>query len=275
MKYPGFIAIGAIVIALGTSSCNNEDKKEAETKTAGIKEESITYTADSITMNGYVAYDSGSNDKRPVVLVVHEWWGQNDYPRMRAKQLAEMGYLAMAIDLYGNGKTADNPGDAMKLAGPFYGNPQMAKTRFDAALAKIKTYPQAGDKIAAIGYCFGGGMVLTVAKLGDDLAGVVSFHGNLNVVPANKDLLKAKILVCHGADDTYVTPAEVDQFKKQMDSIGASYTFKSYPGAVHAFTNPNATAMHQKFPDLNVMYNAAADSASWKDMKEFFGTIFK
>ena len=93
-------------------------------------------------------------------------------------------------------------------------------------------------------------MVLTMAKLGDDLAGVASFHGNLNIVPANKDLLKAKILVCHGADDTYVTPAEVAQFKKQMDSIGASYTFKSYPGAVHAFTNPNATAMHQKFPDL-------------------------
>jgi len=250
-------------------------KKEAETKTAGIKEENITYTADSVTMTGYVAYDSGSMEKRPVVLVVHEWWGQNDYPRMRAKQLAEMGYLAMAVDLYGNGKTADNPGDAMKLAGPFYGNPQMAKTRFDAALAKIKSYPQAGDKVAAIGYCFGGGMVLTMAKLGDDLAGVASFHGNLNIVPANKDLLKAKILVCHGADDTYVTPAEVAQFKKQMDSIGASYTFKSYPGAVHAFTNPNATAMHQKFPDLNVMYNAAADSASWKDMKEFFSTIFK
>jgi dienelactone hydrolase len=277
MKYPGFIAIGAIVIALGTSSCNNEDKKEGETKTAGIKEENITYTADSVTMNGYVAYDSGSTEKRPVVLVVHEWWGQNDYPRMRAKQLAEMGYLAMAVDLYGNGKTADNPGDAIKLAGPFYGDPQMAKTRFDAALAKIKSYPQAGDKIAAIGYCFGGGMVVTMAKLGDDLAGVVSFHGNLvnNKVPTNKDLLKAKILVCHGADDTYVAPAEVAQFKKQMDSIGASYTFKSYPGAVHAFTNPNATAMHQKFPDLNVMYNAAADSASWKDMKEFFSTIFK
>jgi len=221
-----------------------------------------------------VVYDSGSTEKRPVVLVVHEWWGQNDYPRMRAKQLAEMGYLAMAVDMYGNGKTVDNPDDAGKLAMPFYQNPGMAKTRFDAALAKIKTYPQAGDKVAAIGYCFGGGMVLSMAKLGDDLTGVVSFHGNLNVVPANKDLLKAKVLVCHGADDKFVQQAEVDQFKKQMDSIGASYTFKSYPGATHAFTNPNATAVGEKFK-IPIAYNAAADSASWKDMKDFFGTIFK
>src|SRR5258705_10811845 len=115
-----FIGICTISVALGISSCNNEKKTEPETKTSGIKEENITYTADSVTMNGYVAYDSGSMDKRPVVLVVHEWWGQNDYPRMRVKQLAEMGYLAMAVDMDGNGKTADNPEDAGKLAMQFY-----------------------------------------------------------------------------------------------------------------------------------------------------------
>lgn len=276
MTYLRFIGACTIAVALTLSSCNNEEKKETEVKTSasGIKEENVTYTADSVTMNGYVAYDSSTNDKRPVVLVVHEWWGQNDYPRMRARQLAEMGYLAMAVDMYGNGKTVDNPTDAAKMSGPFYQNPQMAKARFDAALAKIKTFPQAGDKIAAVGYCFGGGMVLTMAKLGDDLTGVVSFHGNLMVVPAKKDLLKAKILVCHGADDKFVQQPEVDAFKKQMDSIGANYTFKTYPGATHAFTNPASTDNGKKF-NLPIAYNAAADSASWKDMKEFFGTIFK
>ena len=277
MKHQSFIGISTIAIVLGISSCNNADKTAPETKTQaskGIKEETVTYNVDSVTMKGFVAFDSGSDDKRPVVLVLPEWWGLNDYPKMRARQLADMGYLAMAVDLYGNGKTVDNPTDAGKLAGPFYQNPQMAKARFDAALAKIKTYPQAGDKVAAIGYCFGGGMVLTVAKLGDDLTGVVSFHGNLNVVPANKDLLKAKILVCHGADDKFVQQPEVDKFKKQMDSIGASYTFKVYPGATHAFTNRAATEMGKKF-NIPIAYNAAADSASWKDMKEFFGSILK
>jgi dienelactone hydrolase len=275
MKPQSFIGICAVAVALSAASCNSEEKTEPETKTRGIKEENITYTADGVTMNGYVAYDSGSTAKRPIVLVVPEWWGLNDYSKGRAKQLAELGYLAMAVDMYGDGKIANNPNDALKLAMPFYQNPAMAKTRFDAAMAKIKTYSQAGDKVAAIGYCFGGGMVLSMAKLGDDLTGVVSFHGNLNVVPANKDLLKSKILVCHGDADSIVKKGEVDLFRKQMDSIGANYTFKTYPGAEHSFTNPNATAMHQKFPALPVGYNAAADTASWKDMKEFFMTIFK
>ncbi|MBL7744380.1 MAG: dienelactone hydrolase family protein [Chitinophagaceae bacterium] len=271
-----FIGICILTVAFSAASCNNEDKQEPETKTPALKEENITYTGDGITMNGFVVYDSNNTEKRPAVLVVHEWWGMNDYAKKRAKELADLGYIAMALDMFGEGRTADNPDSAMKLAGPFYGNKEMAKARFDAALAKLKSYNQVDpNKIAAIGYCFGGAMVLNMAKLGDDLAGVVSFHGNLNVVPANKDLLKAKILVCHGADDPLVPQAEVDQFKKQMDSIGASYTFKAYPGAVHAFTNPAATAVHEKFPNLPVGYNAAADSASWKDMKEFFGTIFK
>jgi dienelactone hydrolase len=274
MRFPSFPGACLIAVALCIASCNSEEKKEPEAKKPAIKEETVSYSIDSVTMNGFVAYDSSNMDKRPVVLIIPEWWGLVDYAKTRAKQLAELGYLAMAIDLYGNGKTADNPTSANNLAGPFYNDPKMAKSRFDAALAKIKTYPQAGDKTAAIGYCFGGGMVLAIAKLGEDLTGVVSFHGNLMVVPANKDLLKAKILVCHGADDKFVQQPEVERFKKQMDSIGANYTFKTYAGASHAFTNPNATAMGQKF-NIPLAYNAAADSASWKDMKEFFGTIFK
>jgi dienelactone hydrolase len=275
MKHRSLFASCLLTVIIFFASCNNEKTTSEETKQPGIKEENVEYTVDSISMNGFVAYDTGSTEKRPVVLVVHEWWGLNDYAKSRARQLAELGYLAIAVDMFGNGKMADNPGDAGKLAMPFYQNISMAKNRFDAALAKIKSYSQAdGDKVAAIGYCFGGAIVLSMAKLGDDLDGVVSFHGNLNVVPANKDLLKAKILVCHGGADPFVPETEVNQFKKQMDSISADYTLKVYPGATHSFTNPNATATGQKF-DIPIAYNAAADSASWKDMKEFFGKIFK
>jgi dienelactone hydrolase len=274
------ILIAATVFSI--SACNNSSEKkestetkETEMKAPAIKGENVSYTSDSTTMIGYTAYDSSTDKKRPVVLIVHEWWGLNDYARSRAKQLAELGYLAMAVDMYGNGTTADNPDAAGKLATPFYMDPKMAKIRFDAALAKIKTYTMADtSQVAAIGYCFGGAQVINMAKLGEDLKGVVSFHGNLTVIPADKSLLKAPMLVCHGADDSFVKPEEVAAFKKQMDSINAVYTFKSYPGATHAFTNPNATPMGEKFK-IPIAYNAAADSASWNDMKAFFGKIFK
>ena len=177
--------------------------------------------------------------------------------------------------MYGNGKIADNPDSAKKLALPFYTNPFMAKANFDAALAKLKTYPQADtNNIAAIGYCFGGAQVLNIARLGENLKGVVSFHGNLQGVPLKKDLLKAKVLVCHGEADQFVKPEEVAAFKRQMDSTGSVYTLKTYPGATHAFTNPASTATGLKFK-MPIAYNAAADSASWKEMKGFFNDIFK
>ena len=190
-------------------------------------------------------------------------------------QLAELGYIAMAVDMYGNGKTADNPDSAGKYAMPFYQNPQMMKTRFDAALEKLKTYSQTdGSKIAVMGYCFGGAQSLNLARMGEDLKGAVSFHGNLIGVPLDKSKLKADILVCHGAADPFVPQDEVNKFKQQMDSAGAKYTFKAYEGATHAFTNPDATAMGEKFK-IPIKYDAAADSASWNDMKEFFGRIFQ
>lgn len=258
------------------SACNTNEKSSTEKETKmSVKEETLNYTADSITMNGFVAFDESTDKKRPVVLIVHEWWGLNDYTKKRAKQLAEMGYLAMAVDMYGNGQQADNPELAGKLAMPFYQNTAMAKARFDAALAKIKTHPAADtNNIAAIGYCFGGAQVLNMARMGENLNGVVSFHGNLVGVPPNKDLLKANILVCHGEADQFVPAEEVASFKRQMDSIGAKYTFKSYPNATHAFTNPEATEKGKKF-GIPIAYNAAADSASWNDMKIFFGQIFK
>ena len=226
-------------------------------------------------MNSYVVYDENIEGKRPAVVVVPEWWGLNDYAKRRANELAELGYIAIAVDMYGNGQTADNPEMATKLSTPFYANPVMAKAHFDAALNKLKSYPQTDTaNIGAMGYCFGGGMVLDVARMGEDLKGIVSFHGNLIGTPADKNLLKAKILILHGADDKFVPQTEVDAFKKQMDSIGVSYGYTSYPGATHAFTNPDATAMGEKFK-LPIAYNAAADTASWKEMKTFFSGVFK
>jgi dienelactone hydrolase len=262
--------------ALFFYACNNNSTQEKEMpRSAVIKEENVSYGNDSAKLTGFVAYDSASAAKRPVVLVVHEWWGLNDYIKSRVKQLAQLGYLAIAVDMYGDGKMGNNPEEAGNLATPFYKNPSLAKSRFEAALEKIKTYSQADtSKIAAIGYCFGGAMVLNMARLGEPLNGVVSFHGNLVGVPADKNLLKAKILVCHGADDQFVKPEEVATFKKQMDSIGADYTFKQYAGATHAFSNPAATEMGQRFK-IPIAYNAAADTASWNEMKDFFGKIFK
>lgn len=265
-------------------ACNNQQTDQQKTSSGidstierevAIKEDSVQYSAGNKIMNGYVAYNANMEGRRPIVLVVHEWWGLNDYPRMRAKQLAEMGYLAMAVDMYGNGQIAGNPQEAQQLAGPFYQSPDLAKARLDAALARIKTYQQADtSRIAAIGYCFGGAVVLNAAKLGADLDGVVSFHGSLGGVPANRDLLKAKVLVCHGGADNFVPQKDVEAFRKSMDAIGADYRFKVYPEATHAFTNPDATETGKKF-NMPITYNQAADSASWNDMKSFFSEIFK
>jgi dienelactone hydrolase len=266
------LAISLFVIA----SCNNSsEKKTTETKMPQLKEENVNYKIDSLNMDGFVVYDSAITGKRPAVLVVHEWWGLNEYAKRRARELAGLGYIAMAVDMYGNGQRADNPELAGKLATPFYKDPAMAKAHFDAALNKLKTYAEVDTaNIGAIGYCFGGGMLLNLARMGEPLKGIVSFHGSLIGTPADKNLLTAKLLVLHGEDDKFVPATEVAAFKKQMDSIGAAYTFKSYPGATHAFSNPDATAMGQKF-QIPIAYNAAADTASWKEMKTFFTGLFK
>jgi dienelactone hydrolase len=252
------------------SSFTREEKVKSS-----IKEENITYVADGVTMKGFIAHDNDMKGKRPAILVVPEWWGLNDYAKNRARQLASLGYIAMAVDMYGNGKIAADPREAQALAGAFYQNPQLGKTRLDAAINKIKEYQQTDPaNIAAIGYCFGGSMVLNSAKLGADLKGVVSFHGGLAGVKPDKNLLKARILVCHGGSDKFVPQYDVDVFKHQLDSVGASYTVNVYPNATHAFSNPDATATGKKF-NMPIEYNAEADKNSWNDMKSFFAALFK
>jgi dienelactone hydrolase len=283
MKYALF-QISIVALGLFISSCVGNKSTgggsaqpgtnaPATTATVDVKEEPVSYTAGGVTMTGFIAYDESAQGTRPLVLVVPEWWGLTDYPRMRAKMLAQMGYVAMAVDMYGDGKVAANPQEAQELALPFYQNPQLAKTRLEAALQKAKTFTQVDTaRTAAIGYCFGGYVALNAAKLGSDLDGVVSFHGSLAGVRPSREM-KAKVLVCHGGADGFVPPAEVASFRKGLDSVGADYQFVVYPDATHAFTNPDATATGKKF-NMPIQYNAAADSASWRDMKAFFARVF-
>ena len=240
-----------------------------------IKGSDVQYSSGGTTLKGYLAYDTAVRGRRPGVLVVHEWWGLNDYPRKRARQLAELGYTALAVDMYGEGKQASHPDDAGKFAGEIMKNMPLAKARFLAALdmlRKEKTVDTA--RIGAIGYCFGGGTVLNLARMGVDLKGVVSFHGSLAAAsPAKKGGVKAKMLVCHGEADAFSTRADIDAFTSEMKEAGVDLTFKSYPDAKHSFTNPDADGYAKKF-NIPLGYNAKADSNSWKDMKAFFRKVF-
>ena len=265
------------------SACHNASQpsdtatgQAADTASAPtvLKEQTVSVHTDGDTLICYLAYADTIKGKRPAVLVIPEWWGINEYTRKRARMLAQLGYVAMAVDMYGGGKIADSPAMAMRYAGPFYKDPAKAKVRIDSAIARLRTFDVVdGNRIGAIGYCFGGGVLLNTARLGDDLKGVVSFHGSLIGTPARKGLLRTKILVCHGNADQFVSARDVAEFKKQMDSIGASYTFIGYDSATHAFTNPDATAIGQKFK-MPIAYNAKADTASWAEMKKFFASLW-
>lgn len=275
-----FVLISLFIAGCGENISNmysstDSTKHSLDSATAiSVKEENVTITADTTNMKCFVAYDENSG-KKPIVLIVPEWWGVTDFIRSKARQLAENGYFALVVDLYGEGRTADNPEAAMAYAGGFYKNPQLSTARLNAALAKAKTYQQADStKTAAIGFCFGGSMVLNAAKLGAPYDGVVSFHGGLQGVTPKKGVTKSRILVCHGSADPFVPAQDVATFKKQLDSVDVPYTFKEYPGALHAFTNPEADENAKKF-NLSIAYNAEADRNSWNDMKAFFADIWQ
>ena len=243
---------------------------------AGVVGKEVTYTADSVTMKGYLAYDDSLTGKRPGVIVVHEWWGHNDYARKRAVMLAELGYIALAVDMYGDGKQAGHPDDAGKFAGEVMKNMPVMKARFLAAMDLLKKNERLdGTRIAAIGYCFGGGVLLAMAREGADLKAVVSFHGTLATEhPAEKGKVKAKILVCNGADDKFISADDIKNFKAEMKSAGTDFQFINYPGTIHSFTNPGATEIGKKF-NLPIAYNENADKKSWAEMQKLFKRVFK
>jgi len=240
-----------------------------------VTTEDVSYSATGVTMKGFLAYDVGIENKRPGIIVVHEWWGHNEYARRRARMLAELGYTALAVDMYGAGKQAAHPGDAMKFSSAVMKNMPVARARFQAALNVLKKHPTVDpENIAAIGYCFGGGVVLQMAREGLDLDGVVSFHGSLATSrPARPGRVKARVLVLHGADDSFVTPEQVTAFTREMEKANVRFELESFAGAKHAFTNPEADAYAKQF-NIPLAYNAKADKQSWKEMQAFFEEIF-
>lgn len=246
------------------------------TALAAVKGMEVAYGAGETTMKGYFAYDESLTGKRPGILVVHEWWGLNDYARKRVRMLAELGYPALAVDMYGEGKTAAHPDDAGKFAGELRKNLPLAKARFLAALDFLRQQPTVdASRIAAIGYCFGGGVVLEMARAGVDLDGVASFHGSLETAnPVSPGQVRAKVLVLNGADDPFVTPEQIAAFRKEMEAAGVDYRFVNYPGAKHSFTNPEADAFGKKF-NLPLAYDPEADRKSWQALQEFFAGIFE
>lgn len=244
---------------------------------AEIKGTEVSYTEGGTTFKGYIATDTAKKGKRPGILVVHEWWGNNDYPRKRARMLAELGYTALAIDMYGEGKVAKHPKEAGQFSSAVFQNMPASKARFLAAMKLLKSQPSVDNhKIAAIGYCFGGGVVLAMARMGVDMDGVASFHGSLKTPsPAHKGDVKAKILVLNGADDPFTKPEDISNFKQEMSNAGVDFKLVNYPGAKHAFTNPEADINAQKFNIPALQYNEAADRESWAEMQTFFKTLFK
>lgn len=245
---------------------------------ADIKTEEILYQADGVTMKGFLAWDDSISGQRPGVLVVHEWWGNNDYSRHRAEMLAALGYTALAVDMYGDGKTADHPDDAKKFMSAALENLPVARDRFNAALQQLKSQPTVNpEKIAAIGYCFGGGVVLHMARYGADLDAVASFHGSLplGIAPEGEGgPVKARVVVYNGEDDTFISPDAITAFQAEMDKAGARYQFINYPGAIHGFTNPEATARGEKF-GMALAYSPLADQSSWDHMQLVFQSVFK
>jgi dienelactone hydrolase len=286
---PGYIRLAAILSFFLAACGNNQNNgaqssadslktptiDSAKSAVPSIKSEEVTYTSNGHQSKGFVAYDENRQGKLPVVVIIPEWWGVVDYAKSRARQLAELGYFAIAADLFGDGKTASNPQEAMAFTKPYYTNPALTLPAINDAINKAASFSQADtSRTAAIGYCFGGFVVLNAAKQGAPLKAVVSFHGGLGGLQPKKGSIRGDILVCQGGADQFVLQPEQQAFKKSMDSVGAHYTFVVYPGAQHAFSNPNATAMGEKFK-LPISYNGAADSASWKAMQDLFASTLK
>ena len=244
---------------------------------AAVKEEPVTYKDGEITMKGFVVYDDAKKGKRPAVIVVHEWWGITKHIHSEARRMASLGYTAFIADMYGDAKTADNPKDAGALSGAVLKNPAAMQSRFDAAMAALSKHPTVdASRFGAMGFCFGGSVVLDMARAGTDLKGVAAFHAGLGAAGAQAEpgKVKAELLVQNGADDPFIKPDSVEAFKKEMDSAKVDYRYISYPGAVHAFTNPEATALGKKF-NIPIAYNADADKKSTAEAKKFFAGVFK
>ncbi|WP_025769771.1 dienelactone hydrolase family protein [Thioalkalivibrio sp. HK1] len=230
-----------------------------------LRTEDVNYSADEIRCQGHFAFDESIDGPRPGVMVVHEWWGLNDYIRGRAQMLAELGYVALAVDMYGEGRTAADPENAGAMMKAVLDDMQSGTARLKAARQTLANHPRCdSSRLSAIGYCFGGAMVLHCARIGMDLQAVASFHGALGSFHRpSPGGIRAKILVCHGAEDTLVSSDDLAAFTEEMRAADADFRIITYDDAMHGFTNPQATANGEKY-SMPLAYHADADRASWQ-----------
>jgi len=255
------LAVAAALFALGSAV------------SAAVQTRVVEYKQGDTTLQGFMAWDDAAKGRRPGVLVVHEWWGHNDHARNSATRLAQAGYVGFALDLFGKGKVTTHPKDAEAFVAEATRDPAVLVARYNAALEQLKRDPHVDpEKIAAIGYCFGGGVVLKMARAGADLDAVVSIHGVLATKsPAEKGRVKARVLVLTGADDPMVPNEQVETFKSEMTAAGAKFEVISYPHAKHGFTNPNA----DKAGMDGLAYNEEADKKSWAAVLDLFQQVFR
>jgi len=240
---------------------------------AAVKGEAVEYRHGEVVLEGYMAYDDAIQGKRPGVIVVHEWMGHNPYVRKRAEQLAKLGYIAFAVDMYGKGARPKDAKEAAALAGLYRGDRKLMRARAAAGLDVLRNHARVDRaRLAAIGYCFGGTVALELARSGADLVSVVTFHGGLDTpTPEDAKNIRGKVLALHGGDDPSVPPKQVDAFQEEMRKGGVDWQFVSYGGAVHRFTNPEAGSDNSK----GRAYNERADRRSWEAMKTFFAETLR
>jgi len=244
---------------------------------AAVTEEPITYKDGETTMKGAVVYDTAKQGKRPGIVMVHEWWGITKHIHDEARDFAREGYTVFIADMYGDGKTADNPKDAGALSSSVMEKPSTMESRFNAAREQLAKHPSVDPmRIGAVGYCFGGAVVLNMARAGADLTGVAGFHASLglNTPAPAPGTVKSKILVLNGADDPFVKKEQYVKFKGDLDAAKADYKVIEYPGAVHAFTNPEATELGKKF-NLPLRYDAKANEEAKAEASKFFAEVLK
>ena len=241
---------------------------------AEVKTKEVEYAQGGTTLKGYLAFDNVLEGKRPGILVVHEWWGHTEHARDRARKLAEIGYTALAIDMYGDGKTAEHPKKAGKLMNAAFKNWNTSKKRFNKAKEFLQSQKTVDPKrIGAIGFCFGGAVSIRMARGGADLDGVVAFHSALPLEPEIKKI-KASIMVINGAQDSFLKPETVASFSSQMMAGNTNFTYINLKGVRHSFTNKRADEFAKKFKIGNLKYNKKADERSWSAMRFFFERVF-
>jgi dienelactone hydrolase len=239
---------------------------------AAIKSEPVEYRVGDVTCKSVIVYDDTATGKRPGIAVYPEWWGMDDYAKHRAAMLAELGYVAIAVDLYGNGQTTSDPAEAGKLSGALKSDRKLLRERANAGLDQLKKNAHVdASKLGAIGYCFGGATAIELGRSGADVKGIVTFHAALDSPnPADGKNIKGRLLICHGGDDTFETPKDIEAFQQEMRENHVDWEMNVYGGAVHSFSNPSA----DKHGIPGIAYNAKADQRSWAAMQAVFEQVF-